>query len=63
MATLAAVSDKDTEVLLAHGRNRQAEGRFLQEIAGRFFVGHVPNQDLDAVYQCSDVSVMRLQKA
>ena len=62
LATLAAVSSKRTEILLAHGRNRQAEARFLQACAGSFLVERVPGQELDAVYQCSDVDVLRLRR-
>ena len=63
LATLAALSSERTEVLLAHGRNRQAEVRFLQACAGSFLVERVPSQELDAVYQCSDVDVVRLKRA
>jgi predicted nicotinamide N-methyase len=51
-------------VLFAYGRNRQAESLFEQALrnAGRAvtFVGSdVPDEELDELYQCSDVRVVR----
>ncbi len=62
ITTLKAVSSKDTEVVIAHGRNRQAKGAFLAACAGSFVVTDVASDELDPVYQCSDVRAMRLRK-
>jgi hypothetical protein len=62
-ATLRAVSDGATEILLAHGRNRQAEPAFLRACVGKFTAEDVPSSELDAVYQCTDVRVLRLRKS
>jgi hypothetical protein len=62
ISTLKAVSTRNTEVIIAHGRNRQAEGAFLAACDGSFAVSDVPSSELDPLYQCSDVRVMRLQK-
>ena len=61
LATLLAVSGARTEVLMAHGRNRQAEAAFLGACAGKFVIEDVPGQELDPVYQCIDVRVLRLR--
>ena len=63
VATLLAVSDGRTEILLAHGRNRQAEAAFLQACMGSLTVEDVPSSELDPVYQCIDVRVLRLRKS
>ena len=60
--TLAAASDENTRIYLAHGRNRQAEASFLAAAKAHFAVCEVPSDDLDGVYQCTDVTVWRLTK-
>jgi Lysine methyltransferase len=55
--TLAAVSDVNTLIYIAHGRNRQAEASFLAAAEAHFAVREVPSDDLDGVYQCTDVTV------
>lgn len=62
VTTLKSVSTEDTEVFIAHGRNRQAEVAFLAVCGGSFAVTDVASNELDPVYQCSDVRVMRLRK-
>jgi hypothetical protein len=50
-------------ILLAHGRNRSAEGMFIEKAdeSGRFAsIERVPPAELHPVYQCSDVDVLRL---
>jgi hypothetical protein len=55
---------RGTEVLIAHGRNRGAEPAFLKAAAAAgLAVAAVPPSELDPVYQCSDVSVLRLSLA
>ena len=49
------------EVLIAHGRNRGAEPAFLEACRGVFDIARVPPGELDGVYQCSDVDVLRLR--
>lgn len=61
VATLVALCDRTTEVLLAHGRNRPAEDSFLRIAGTRFAVAVVPDEDLHPVYQCLDVTVLRLR--
>lgn len=61
VTTLKAVSARQTEILIAHGRNRQAEAAFLAACSGSFTVTIVATDKLDPVYQCSDVSVLQLK--
>jgi hypothetical protein len=60
--TLAAAAGPASEVLLAHGRNRQAEPAFLAACAGVFAVADVPAADLDPAYTTGDVRVLRLRR-
>ena len=60
--SLAGLSDSHTLILVAHGRNRFAESAFLDACKGRFVVQTVPGNELDEVYQCSDVDVYKLCK-
>jgi hypothetical protein len=60
--TLVAASDENTRIYIAHGRNRQAEASFLAAAKAHFAVGEVSSDDLDEVYQCTDVTVWRLTK-
>lgn len=62
VATLLSVADERTAILIAHGRNRQAEGAFLRACTGLFRITDVPSAELDPLYQCTDVSVLRLEK-
>lgn len=59
--TLAAVSDQATRIYIAHGRNRQAEASFMAAAAEHFDVSEVHGDELDEVYQCSDVTVLSLR--
>jgi len=49
-----------TQILIAHGRNRGAEPVFLRRCQGLFRVDEVSSDELDPLYQCSDVDVLRL---
>lgn len=60
--TLAAVSAAKTQIFIAHGRNRQAEASFRAAAEAEFDTSEVASEDLDAVYQCSDVTVLRLRR-
>lgn len=62
VATLYAASSQHTQVYVAHGRNRQAEGTFLGCCKGYFDVSAVDGDCLDAVYRTGDVDVLQLQK-
>jgi hypothetical protein len=63
VATLEAATDARSEVLVAHGRNRQAEPAFLRAAAAAAFeAADVAGAELDPVYQCSDVQVLRLRR-
>lgn len=60
--TLLAAAAPGSEVLLAHGRNRQAEPVFLRACERAFAVADVSEAELDAMYCTSDVRVLRLRK-
>jgi hypothetical protein len=62
--SLDQVSNLDTKIFVAHGRNRQAEttSTFMQMIEGIFTLVKVAGTELDARYQCIDVDVYLLQK-
>ena len=62
LTSLYALSHETSEVFLAHGRNRQAEGAFLKACSGRFSYVDVPKEQLHDVYQCSDVRVLKLSR-
>ena len=47
-------------VLLAYGRNRWAEADFLQRAGCAFCIEELPGTELDELYQCEDVTVLRL---
>jgi hypothetical protein len=56
-------SGRGTQIMIAHGRNRGAEAEFLRRCRGVFDVARVPGSELDPLYQCSDVDVLRLTLA
>jgi hypothetical protein len=62
VSTLAAVASERTEVLLAHGRNCFAEEEFMDACGAVFLVQQVGGEELDEVFQCSDVKVLRLTR-
>jgi hypothetical protein len=62
LQSLLALSSSTTTVLVAHGRNRPAEPDFSAAAAAHFDVQLVPGLELDDVYQCSDVDVLRLTR-
>lgn len=62
LESLLALSSSTTTVLVAHGRNRPAEPDFKAAAAAHFTVELVPGSELDEVYQCSDVDVLRLRR-
>eukprot|EP00884_Botryococcus_braunii_P021511 jgi/Botrbrau1/8043/Bobra.13_2s0014.2 len=59
--SLVALSSPTTLILVAHGRNRQAEPAFLTACLGKLALEDVPYDDLHPVYRCSDVRVCRLR--
>jgi hypothetical protein len=60
-ATAASSSGRgQTQILIAHGRNRGAEPAFLRRCEGVFRVERVAGAELDPLYQCNDVDVLRL---
>ena len=61
VATLVAVSAPHTAVIIAHGRNRQAEASFTAAAQEYFHISEVAGEELDELYQCSDVTVLLLQ--
>lgn len=61
VASLVALSGPGTEVLIAHGRNRQAEPEFMLAAKKCFSVEKICSEELDELYQCADVDVLRLQ--
>lgn len=59
--TLHALSGRDTKILFAYGRNRQAEETFMRALeCSNFSMKRVPEDDLDIVYQCVDVDVFEI---
>ena len=61
LATLQSLSGRHTRIFMAYGRNRQAEDRFMRAIEEfKFKLKHVPEAELDDVYQCEDVDVYEL---
>lgn len=58
--SLVSLSGPETLILVAHGRNRQAEPAFLRACAGRLTMTDMPVEELHPVYHCSDVRVCRL---
>ncbi|XP_057824880.2 uncharacterized protein LOC131036885 [Cryptomeria japonica] len=59
--TFKMLSGPDTIILLAYGRNRQAEQAFLEKARFNFLIKQVSNEELDDVYQCIDVDVLELR--
>jgi hypothetical protein len=63
VSSIVALSGPETDVLVAHGRNRFAEAEFKACCARRgLAVRELPGEELDEVFQCSDVSVYRLER-
>lgn len=60
--SLLLLSHQDTTILIAHGRNRPAQPAFRAAAEQHFEVALVPAEELDEVYQCSDVDVLRLRR-
>lgn len=60
--TLACASDQDTEIYIAHGRNRQAEATFVRLCSDRFHIAQLASSDMDEIYQTIDVDVLKLSK-
>uniref|UniRef100_A0A383VHV1 Uncharacterized protein n=1 Tax=Tetradesmus obliquus TaxID=3088 RepID=A0A383VHV1_TETOB len=61
--SLLLLSHPGSTILIAHGRNRPAEPAFKKEAAQQgFSIELVPGDELDEVYQCSDVDVLRLRR-
>lgn len=61
LSTLKMASDAETIILLAYGRNRQAEQTFLEKAHRYFSVKQVSDEELDDVYRCVDVDVLELR--
>jgi len=63
VATLEKISEpKKTRILFSYGRNRQALGKFLRLVEGKFDVAEVPRDKCDPLYQCTDVDVIELTR-
>jgi predicted nicotinamide N-methyase len=63
VATLEKISEpKKTRILFSYGRNRQALGKFLRLVEGKFDVAEVPRDECDPLYQCTDVDVIELTR-
>lgn len=58
--SLVLLSGPSTTIYIAHGRNRPAEATFVKAAHQHFTVEHVPDSELDEVYRCSDVDVLKL---
>lgn len=62
LQTLASTSDQDTEIYIAHGRNRQAEAAFVHLCNDRFHIAQLAQSDMDEIYQTIDIDVLKLSK-
>jgi hypothetical protein len=62
LKSLLLLSHQGSTILIAHGRNRPAEPAFRQAAVKHFSIELVPGDELDEVYQCSDVDVLRLRR-
>lgn len=61
LLTLQGLSGKNTRILMAYGRNRQAEATFMRAVGdSTFFIKKLTDSELDDVYQCVDVDVYEL---
>ena len=62
IAALCRLSDHKTEIILAYGRNRNAEEPFFSQCQGIFDVSRVRYEDLHPTYRTldTDVQVLRL---
>jgi hypothetical protein len=60
--SLLLLSHQGSTILIAHGRNRPAEPAFKRAAAQHFEIELVPSDELDEVYQCSDVDLLRLRR-
>jgi hypothetical protein len=58
--SLLLLSHQGSTIFIAHGRNRPAEPAFKRAAAQHFEIELVPGEELDEVYQCSDVDVLQL---
>lgn len=61
LSTLKMAADAGTIILLAYGRNRQAEQTFLEKAHRYFSLKQVSDEELDEVYHCVDVDVLELR--
>ena len=62
LKTLVCASDQDTEMYIAHGRNRQAEATFVRLCSDKFHVAQLARSDMDEVYQAIDIDVLKVSK-
>lgn len=60
--SLRDFSGPKTEIFICHGRNRQAEPQFLAAIQRHFSAVELAKGELDDVYNCVDVRVLKLQQ-
>lgn len=60
--SLVSLSNSNTSIYVSYGRNRQAEEDFLKACQGIFSVSMLSERELDEVYQCIDVTVLKLQR-
>ena len=54
------LSHERTQIFVAYGRNRWAEGEFMTAVLQHFDVVEVGRELLDSVYACDDVKVLTL---
>lgn len=59
---IGADGSSNTTVLIAHGRNRPAEADFKAAASQHFGIELISGPELDEMYQCSDVDVLRLKR-
>ena len=61
VCTLCAVSDAQTRVFLAHGRNRQAEADFLEQCQPHFTIRKLDSSELHPEFHSADIDVSELR--
>lgn len=59
--SLLHLANTNTQIIVAHGRNRQAEDKFIRKASEHFSIQDIPSNDLDKVYRCSDVRTLSLK--
>eukprot|EP01117_Protostelium_nocturnum_P001965 TRINITY_DN1261_c0_g1_i1.p1 TRINITY_DN1261_c0_g1~~TRINITY_DN1261_c0_g1_i1.p1 ORF type:complete len:247 (-),score=84.98 TRINITY_DN1261_c0_g1_i1:285-1025(-) len=60
--SIKSLSHPNTIIYFAYGRNRGAEDEFRSIVSEDFIVEELQDEQLDYIYQCEDVTVIKLTK-